>query len=256
MRITFLGTGTSHGVPVINCDCPVCRSKNPKNTRSRSSVLVESGNVSIIIDVTTDFREQALCNKIEHIDAILFTHAHADHVFGLDDIRVFTPQYTSLKIGCFGNRITIAGIRRIFKYAFSATQEGGGKPHLDLKVVNGPFRVKGLKVIPVPVKHGGLGILGYRIGNFGYVTDASRISAKSMELLAGLEVLVLNALRFEPHPTHFSVTEAIEVSRNLNPVKAYFTHICHRLEHEKTNKLLSPGMALAYDGLQVKIRER
>lgn len=252
MKVTFLGTGTSHGVPMIGCDCPVCRSDDPKDKRTRSSVLVESLGTTLLIDTTPELRIQVLREDVRHIDAVLFTHAHADHVFGLDDVRRFN-DLSGRSMPCYGNPETLATIRRAFEYVFVPTQIGGGKPTLDLIPVEQEFSVNGVTVQPVKVMHGMLHILGYRIGGFAYLTDVSRIPEHSIELLADLDVLVLGVIRHQPHETHFCLPEGLETVEKLQPKRAFFTHIAHKLGHQETNAALPPHVRLAYDGLQVTL---
>lgn len=252
MTITFLGTGTSHGVPMIGCDCPVCVSSDPRNRRTRSSALVEVEGVNLLIDTTPELRLQALANDIRRVDAVLFTHAHADHIFGLDDVRRFN-DLSHGSMPCFGSVATLETIRRAFEYVFVPTQVGGGKPLLELVPVEGAFEVAGARVTPIPVFHGCIQILGYRVGDLAYVTDCSAIPDSSAPFLEGLDVLVLGVLRPEPHETHFSVSQGLAVVERFRPRQAYFTHISHRLDHERTNLALPPGVQLAYDGLRLAV---
>ena len=252
MKVTFLGTGTSHGIPMIGCDCAVCRSDDPKNKRTRASALVEVDGVNLLIDTPPDLRNQALRENIWRVDAILFTHAHADHVFGLDDVRRFN-DLSGAVMPCYGSEHTLRTIRRTFEYVFVPTQVGGGKPALDLMPVITQFAVNGVAVTPVQVLHGKLDVLGYRIGDFAYITDVSSIPDASMELLAGLDVLVLGVLRPQRHETHFSVDEGLSVVEALRPKSAFFTHIAHKLDYETTNAALPPHIRLAYDGLQIMV---
>lgn len=252
MRVTFLGTGTSHGVPMIGCDCVVCRSNNPKNKRTRCSVYIETEYACLLIDTPPDLRSQLLREDVRRIDSILFTHAHADHLFGLDDIRRFN-DLTGANMPCHGLEETLDSIRRSFRYVFVTTQIGGGKPALDLLPVTGPFSAAGIVVMPVKVLHGKLDVLGYRIGDFAYVTDVSEIPPASLKLLTGLEVLALGVLRLKPHETHFSLDQGLEMVDYLNPKRAYFTHIGHNLEHETINSRLPDNIRLAYDGLKILI---
>jgi phosphoribosyl 1,2-cyclic phosphate phosphodiesterase len=252
VRVTFLGTGTSHGVPMIGCDCKVCHSTNPKNKRTRCSVYIEVENACLLIDTPPDLRNQLLRENIRRIDAILFTHAHADHLFGLDDIRRFN-DINGANMPCFGLDETLSSIRRSFQYVFVPTQIGGGKPALDLIPVDGPFSAAAIPVIPIRVLHGKLDILGYRIGDFAYITDVSEIPSASLELLFDLKVLVLGVIRHEPHETHFCLSQGIEMVEYLRPKRAYFTHIAHKLEHDTTNSILPPHIQLAYDGLKIDI---
>ncbi len=247
--VTFLGTGTSHGVPMIGCRCPVCRSDDPKDRRLRPSVHVDvEGGPALLIDTATDLRQQALACSLTKVDAVLYTHAHADHVMGLDELR----RFNALKGGgipVFADAPTATQLRRMFTYAFvPASGQGGGVPELSLSEVTGPFVVEGVMVTPVPIFHGTQPVLGFRIGRFAYLTDCSRIPEASYPLLDDLDVLVLDALRHRPHPTHFTVAEAVAVAQRVGARHTYFTHICHDLPHVETCAALPPGMALAWDG--------
>jgi phosphoribosyl 1,2-cyclic phosphate phosphodiesterase len=256
LQITFLGTGTSHGVPMIGCDCATCRSTDPHDRRLRPSVIVRAvDGTSVLVDAGPDLREQALRHRINRVDAIVFTHGHADHILGVDDVRRYnTLMARPMKL--FSDALTLDEIRRMFGYAFDpATPKGGGIPQLELMEVDGPFTVGSLDVIPVPIWHGKRLILGLRLGRFAYLTDCSAIPDGSWAMLEGLEVVVLDALRHTRHPTHFSLEEAVAVSRRIAARQTYFTHMSHDLPHAATNAQLPPGMALAYDGLQVNIAE-
>jgi len=235
---------------MIGCNCPVCTSDNPRNNRLRASVLVETSDTSILIDTTPELRIQALREGIKHVDAVLLTHAHADHLFGLDDVRRFN-DIAGKSMPVYALEETLRTVRKVFEYVFIPTQIGGSKPSLELYEISGRFSVNGVDVVPVPVLHGKLNVLGYRIGGFAYVTDVSCIPESSMDLLKGLDVLVLGVLRPMPHETHFSLPEGLAVVEELKPGAAYFTHIAHRLEHEKTNASLPDNVRLAYDGLQI-----
>ena len=252
--VTFLGSGTSHGVPMIGCTCAVCQSTDPRDRRSRPSVHinVEDGP-AILIDTSTDLRHQALANRITRIDAILFTHSHADHIMGLDDVRRFNVMQGG-DIPAYADERTADDLRRTFSYIFNPPSEkGGGVPQLALATIAGRFNVGGVGIQPVPIFHGKRPILGYRLGNFAYLTDGSRLPDEAWPLLADLDVLVLNALRHRPHPTHFTVAEALEVVDRVKPRQTYLTHICHDLPHAATNASLPAGVELAYDGLVVTI---
>lgn len=252
MEVTFLGTGTSIGVPVIGCSCPVCTSTDRRNKRLRPSILLTLRGRNILIDASTDFRSQALRAGLNRLDAVLFTHWHADHVFGLDDIRIFNA-YQGEKISCYGNQETIRQLRHIFSYAFEHTQAGGGKPRLVLQPVETPFDLFGEKIIPVEIYHGELRILGYRIREMAYITDCSKIPESALGLLKDLEVLILGALRYTPHPTHFSLDEALEAIEGLAPGKVYLTHLSHAFDHEETNAQLPPHVTLAHDGMRIRV---
>ncbi|NLY11741.1 MAG: MBL fold metallo-hydrolase [Firmicutes bacterium] len=252
MRIIFLGTGTSHGVPVIGCDCEVCTSLDSKNRRTRSSVWIQQDNTDIIIDTAVEFRLQALREGLTKVDGVLYTHCHADHVFGFDDLRIFS-QRTNIQTPIYGNKPTIEEIYQVFSYVFRKTQEGGGKPQVNPIVVTESFYINNVRIIPVPIFHGELPILGYRIGKMAYLTDCSRVPEESLKLLEGVEILILGVIRYEPHPTHMHVEKALELISILEPKRTYFTHISHLLEHRKVNKELPDGVELAYDGLIVQV---
>jgi phosphoribosyl 1,2-cyclic phosphate phosphodiesterase len=249
VRITFLGTGTSHGVPMIGCECATCLSTDPRDTRLRPSIYVETPGARLLVDAGPDLRAQALRHRISRVDAILFTHGHADHILGMDDVRRFNALMKG-PMPCYGDDATRDDIRRMFSYVFDpATPKGGGLPQLDLRPIDGPLRVADLEVTPVPVHHGARPILGFRFGPFAYLTDCNRIDEGAWPLLAGLDVLVLDALRIRPHPTHFSLDEAVATATRIGAGRTFFTHMCHDLLHASTDARLPPGMALAYDGL-------
>lgn len=248
MNVTFLGTGTSTGVPVPTCTCDVCRSTDPRDARLRPSVLLNWDGVNVLIDTSTDLRQQALRHGLMGLDAVFYTHAHADHVFGLDDLRMFNWRRGGA-IPVYGSAITLAAIRRTFWYVFEDVEAGGGKPILELHEVGEPFDLRGRRVVPVPLQHGRLPILGYRIGGFAYLTDVSAIPDESYPLLADLDVLVLSALRHRPHPTHMHVARALEETARIGAKRTLFTHIAHEMSHAAVAGTLPPGVELAYDGL-------
>ena len=252
MRVTFLGTGTSTGVPVIGCRCRVCSSGDPRNQRLRPSILMEWEGRKILVDSSSDFRQQALRHGIDRLDAVLYTHCHADHVMGLDDLRIYNFRQRS-ELPVYGNPETLEEIRRTFWYAFSDTQEGGGKPRLDLRPVDGAFDLLGRRVEPVPLWHGRMPVLGYRIDDFAYCTDCNRIPEASVRVLESLEVLVIDALRHTPHPTHFCLSETLAALALLRPRRAYLIHMGHELDHEETERTLPPSIRLAHDGLILEI---
>lgn len=253
-RVTLLGTGTSHGVPMIGCTCAVCRSDDPHDRRLRPSVVVQvQDGPAVLVDTGTDLRQQALAHGLSRIDAILYTHSHADHVMGLDEVRRFNAVAGGA-LPAYADARTAAEIRRTFAYIFEPPAEkGGGIPQIDLRVIDGAFSIGPLHVVPVPVLHGSRAILGYRFGEFAYLTDCSAIPESSWPLLEGVGVLVIDALRHRRHPTHFSLAEAVDVAGRLGPRATWFTHIAHDLPHAATNAALPGGMALAHDGLVLDV---
>ena len=248
----MLGSGTSTGVPVVGCGCAVCTSDDPRNRRLRPGVRIDLEGGTIVVDTSPDFREQALRHRIGRVDAVLYTHPHADHVFGLDDLRVFNFLQRS-SIPCYGSETTIARLRQIFSYAFEEGQEGGGKPRIDLEVVAEPFEVLGERVVPVPVWHGTMPVFGYRIGPFALVTDVNRIPEESFARLEGLDLLILSALRHRPHPTHFTVAEAIEIAARIGAKRTVLTHIAHEVDHGALLRELPAGVEPGHDGLVVEV---
>ncbi|HEX5110088.1 MAG TPA: MBL fold metallo-hydrolase [Vicinamibacterales bacterium] len=253
-RVTFLGSGTSHGVPMIGCDCAVCRSTDPRDSRLRPSVYIDvADRQRILVDTTPDLRQQALRHGVRRIDAILFTHAHADHILGLDEVRRFNTLQGG-SIPCHASAPSWDVIKRSFYYAFDGLpREGGGVPQLVDIEIRGPFMVGNVRVVPVPLWHGTLPILGFRFGAFAYLTDCSRIPDESWALIRGIDTLVLGALRDEPHPTHFTVAQAVEAIARVGPRRAYLTHMNHDLGHAATNARLPAGIELAYDGLVLDV---
>jgi phosphoribosyl 1,2-cyclic phosphate phosphodiesterase len=252
LKITFLGTGTSHGVPMIGCRCGTCTSSDPRDRRTRPSILIETeGGPSVLVDTATDLRTQALACGVVRVDAILFTHSHADHILGLDDVRRFNA-INGKAMPCWADGRSAQDIRRTFSYVFDpATPRGGGLPEIDLRVVNGPLEIDGTRFVPVPIWHGQRSILGWRVGGFAYLTDCSGIPDDSWPLLTDLRALVISALRDRPHPTHFTLAQAVDAARRIGAPRVWFTHMTHDLPHEATCARQPEGIALAYDGLVV-----
>ena len=257
MSLTFLclGSGTSYGVPMIGCDCPVCRSPDPRNRRTRSSCALSDGEATILIDSSTDLRAQVLAHGVTSLDAVFYTHAHADHLHGIDDLRGFTVrQRRALPI--YGDRRTIDHIVRHFDYIFQDPEYhlGWGIPRLSPAVIPAAgVRVGTMQVRPIPILHGPLPIFGYRVGGFAYLTDCSGIPASSRDLLRGLDTLVIDGLRPRPHPMHFSIGQALDVVRDLAPRQTFLTHLTHDVDHAVMEKELPTGVGLAWDGLRVRI---
>jgi len=253
LKVNFLGTGTSQGVPVIGCDCEVCKSLDFRNKRFRTSIHVEAEGVSLVVDTGPDFRMQMLRAGVQRLDAILFTHEHKDHTAGLDDIRPFNfMQKTDIPI--FAKRNVLDQVQREYAYIFSPKKYPGVPQIEQVEITENPFNVNGLAVTPIPVLHYKLPVFGFRMGNFSYITDANHIPEESMKLLEGTEVLVLNALQITPHISHFTLDEAIEVAKKIGAKRTYFTHISHRLGlHDAIDKQIPEGMALAYDGLELTL---
>lgn len=262
MEITVLGSGTSHGVPMIGCDCPVCRSDNPKNRRFRASIVVKHGEHAILVDTTPELRMQALANDLNRVDAVLMTHTHADHIFGMDDLRRFN-DISGAEIPVYGDQGILDDIRRIFPYIFMETQAGGGKPRLALRLVEPVFTLFGIEIHSFHVLHGRLPVLAYRFDlpahddepgrRAAYVTDVSRIPGAAMRELVDLDLLILDAVRFEPHPTHFGLYQALEVVSELKPHRTLFTHLSHHFDHDAVNADLPRGVELAFDGQHVAL---
>jgi phosphoribosyl 1,2-cyclic phosphate phosphodiesterase len=252
-RVTFLGTGTSHGVPMIGCRCDVCSSSDPRDTRWRPSIAIElADGTSLLVDTSPDLRGQALRFGLRRIDAVLYTHPHADHLLGLDDLRQFNALQGSA-ISCYGGDHTLQELRRVFAYAFDPMQLGGGVPQLRLFTLLGPCCFGRATVTPVPILHGRLPIYGYRVGSFAYITDCSAIPDEAWRLLEGVRTLAVDALRDRPHPTHLTVAQALDVAARLRPERTLLTHVCHDLGHAATSARLPAGVEVAYDGLTVEI---
>ncbi len=254
-ELLFLGTGTSVGVPVVGCSCPVCTSADPRNHRYRCSLVLGLPEGNLLVDTTPDLRSQLLREGIGLVHATLYTHDHADHVFGLDDLRLF-PYYLGHPMPVYCEAQVEARIRKSFDYAFAheAKAYAGGVPQIEFhEIETEPFQVLGIQVTPLRLEHGKFRVLGFRFGNIAYCTDTNRIPPESMALLAGLDVLILDALRRAPHPTHFCLDEAVAVAQEIGAQRTYLTHMSHDLEHAATNATLPKGIELAYDGLRLKL---
>jgi phosphoribosyl 1,2-cyclic phosphate phosphodiesterase len=257
VEVTFLGTGTSMGVPMIGCACDVCLSTDPRDNRSRPSILVRlADGATILVDTSSDLRAQALRFKLTRIDAVLYTHSHADHILGLDELRRFNTLQKG-PIPLYGDQRTLTDLQRIFSYAFQTKREPGHEyvPQLVPFVLDGPICVAGAEVRPVPVTHGVRTIFGFRFGAFAYLTDCCAIPDTSWPLLEGLDVVVLDALRERPHSSHFCLDEAVHAAKRIGARRTFFTHMAHDLGHAATCARLPEGMALAHDGLTLTIAE-
>jgi phosphoribosyl 1,2-cyclic phosphate phosphodiesterase len=253
LTITVLGSGTSVGVPTIGCRCRVCTSEDPRDRRLRPSVLLRYDGRAVVIDTTPDFRQQALGAGLERLDAVLFTHSHADHIMGLDDVRPFNQrQRTSIPI--YGAPEALEVIHRVFEYIFDRRPSESSVPRLQAHALDGrAFDLFGLSIVPIPLRHGRAQIYGYRFGRAAYLTDHSAIPEQSLEKLAGLDVLFLDALRHRPHPTHTTLERALRYVEQLAPSRAFLTHICHEVPHEETERALPENVRLAYDGLEIEV---
>jgi len=251
MKLTFLGTGTSTGVPSIACDCETCLSKDPRDNRLRTSVLIEHAGKTILVDTSSDFRQQALRANIRRLDAVLITHCHVDHVFGLDDIRPLNFRYGALPI--FANEIAWIDLRRIFQYIFHPTHFGGGLPQLIPHTVvhNAPFCIGEMDITPLEVIHGKLPVIAYRFNDFAYATDLNFISEETIEGLQGLDVLILDCVRLKPHSTHLGLNESLEYVERIKPKRAYLTHLNHDVMYARDSSLLPENVQFAYDGLVI-----
>lgn len=254
VTLTILGSGTSTGVPLIGCKCSVCRSKNPKNRRTRASAWIQTQGKSFLIDTSTDLREQALRERIQKVDAVLYTHPHADHISGIDELRCYNFLQKST-IPVYANEWTRKDLESRYSYIFSPQPvEGGGIPQLHIKKIQNSrmFKIQGVPIQPIPLQHGSREIYGFRIGPVAYVTDCSYIPAESIRRLRGLSVLVLDCVRIKPHRTHLNLERALETASELQARKTFLTHLGHDFDESKWSRKLPPGIALAYDGLKIR----
>ncbi len=253
MKVTFLGTGTSQGVPIICCECSVCLSQNPKDNRLRTSILIESDTTKVVIDSGPDFRQQMLREKIKTLDAVVFTHEHKDHIAGLDEVKAFN-YFNKMRMPVYASERVQEALKREFAYIF-AEDKYPGIPEIDIfSVTDQVIKIKDIELLPIDVIHYRLPVKAYRINDFTYITDANYISEEEKEKIKGSKIIVINALRREEHVSHYTFQQAIDLMNELKPEKAYFTHISHQLGlHEEVSKELPPFIELAYDGLQIEI---
>ena len=250
-KLTVLGSGTSMGVPTIGCDCAVCNSPDPHDRRTRPSISIEYNGKLVLIDTTPDFREQALREEIRQLDAVLYTHAHADHILGLDDVRPLS-YHRPTKIPLYARPEVAVRLRSTFRYIFDADYKFGGLAQVELHNIHGPIELFGARFEPIKVLHGDAEIIGFRFGTAAYLTDFSSIPEESYAQLEDLDILFLDALRHTPHPTHSTVKNSLEIVERVNPKRTFFTHICHDLPHEETNASFPPHVRLSYDGLKLE----
>ena len=250
--LTVLGSGTSMGVPTIGCDCAVCSSSDPRDRRTRPSILIEYDRRSVLIDTTPDFRTQAIRENIRRLDAVLYTHTHADHLLGIDDLRPLSFLHRPNKLPLYAQPDAVEVIRKMFGYIFDENYKFGGLPQVELRPINGSIDLYGARFQPIAVIHGEAEILGFRFGSAAYLTDHSEIPERSLAKLEGLDVLFLDALRYKPHPTHSTVEHSLQTVERLKPKRAFFTHICHDLPHEQTNASLPENVRLSYDGMKLE----
>jgi phosphoribosyl 1,2-cyclic phosphate phosphodiesterase len=253
IQLTVLGSGTSMGVPTLGCHCAVCESADPMDKRLRPSILLEHAGRAVVIDTTPDFRAQAMRAKIDHLDAVIYTHPHADHILGLDDIRPFNLKQKAL-IPIYGSAETFETIRRQFAYIFDGAPTESSVPGVELHVIDGAFDAAGMHFVPIPARHGPQPVLGFRFGKAAYLTDFSSVPESSKALLQGLDDFILDALRYVPHPMHSNVEQSLALVKEVKPRRAWFTHICHDLSHAKANAELPANVRLAYDGLKIEVQ--
>ena len=250
--LTVLGSGTSMGVPTLGCDCGVCHSSDPHDRRTRPSVMIEYGGKVVLIDTTPDFYMQAIRERIARVDAVFYTHTHADHILGIDDLRPLSYRLKPGRLPLYLRPDAAAFLRKMFSYIFDADYKFGGLPQLELKPIDGPVEVFGARFEPIILIHGETQIYGYRFGSAAYLTDHSEIPESSLDRLEGLDILFLDALRHKPHPTHSTVQNSLRIVERLKPKRAFFTHICHDLAHEATNATLPRNVRLSFDGMKLE----
>ena len=252
VEVTILGSGTSHGIPMIGCHCRVCTSEDPRDRRYRPSIYVRMGEQCIMVDTAPELRLQCIENNIRRLDAVLYTHHHADHVMGLDDLRRFN-YLMNAPVRLYATEKTISSVEKMFGYAFDPNMHyPSSKPQLEWEVIDTePFTVGDQTIVPIPLMHGPLPVRGFRFQNVAYCTDCNEISDEAAGLLEGLDVLILDALRLTPHPTHFNLEQAIEAARAINAKQTFFTHLTHEIDHQETGRGLPERMDFAYDGLRI-----
>jgi len=250
--LTVLGSGTSMGVPTLGCTCKVCHSPDPHDRRTRPSIMLEFDGKVVLIDTTPDFYMQAIRESITHVDAVFYTHTHADHILGIDDLRPLSYRHKPERLPLYARPDAAAFLRKMFTYIFDADYKYGSLPQLELSPIDGPVELFGVRFEPVILFHGESQIYGYRFGSAAYLTDHSEIPESSLHQLEGLDILFLDALRHKPHPTHSTVETSLRTVERLRPKRAFFTHICHDLPHEATNATLPRHVRLAYDGLKLE----
>jgi phosphoribosyl 1,2-cyclic phosphate phosphodiesterase len=250
--LTVLGSGTSMGVPTIGCDCAVCHSSDPRDRRTRPSVLIEYAARSVLIDTTPDFREQAIRENLRQLDAVLYTHTHADHLLGIDDLRPLSFRHKPNRLPLYAHPEAAEFIRRMFRYIFDSNYKFGGLPQVEMHPLEAALELFGARFEPITLIHGEAEIYGFRFGSAAYLTDHSEIPETSLSKLDGLDVLFLDALRYKPHPTHSTVENSLRIVERLKPRRAFFTHISHDLAHEKTNRTLPENVRLSYDGMKLE----
>ena len=253
LQLTILGSGTSMGVPTLGCRCEVCESSDPRDKRTRPSVLLSYAGRNVVIDTAPDFREQAMRERIDRLDAVIYTHAHADHILGLDDIRPYNLKQGGV-VPVYASAETQKTLRRQFAYIFDDAPTESSLPGVEMHTIDGPFDVFGLTFTPILANHGKQPVLGYRFGAAAYLTDFSSVLQDSKDLLRGLDDFILDALRYTPHPMHSNVAQSLALVKELCPKRAWFTHICHDLGHTEANAKLPEGVQLAYDGLKFEVK--